>query len=48
MDKSYLVFQYGENNKSEVLARELNISRADFINIENWFDLLLFKHIITI
>ncbi|WP_312296989.1 hypothetical protein [Chryseobacterium sp.] len=44
MDEKYLIFKKDELAKSRILARELAISESDFINIQNWFDLLLFKH----
>ncbi|WP_106914526.1 hypothetical protein [Chryseobacterium aurantiacum] len=40
----YLTFKNDELTKSKILAKELNISENDFINIQNWFDLLLLKH----
>lgn len=40
----YWTFKNDELAKSEILARELNISENDFIIIHNWFDLLLVKH----
>ncbi|WP_250253540.1 hypothetical protein [Chryseobacterium sp. Marseille-Q3244] len=44
MDEKYLIFKKDELAKSRILARELAISESDFIKIQNWFDLLLFKH----
>ncbi|RXM63126.1 hypothetical protein [Chryseobacterium sp. CH1] len=40
----YLTFKNDEFAKSEILAKELNISESDFIKIQNWFYLLLLKH----
>lgn len=40
----YLTFKSDEFAKSKILAKELNISETDFINIQFWFDLLLLKH----
>ncbi|QDZ62232.1 hypothetical protein EVD20_04465 [Elizabethkingia bruuniana] len=40
----YLTFKNDELTKSKILAKELNISETDFINIQFWFDLLLLKH----
>ncbi|AZB17475.1 hypothetical protein EG352_06695 [Chryseobacterium indologenes] len=44
MDDKYLIFKKDELAKSRILAKELAISEGDFINIQNWFDLLLLKH----
>ncbi|MCQ9634161.1 hypothetical protein MP477_04235 [Chryseobacterium sp. WG23] len=44
MGEQYLIFKKGELAKSEILAKELNISESDFIKIQNWFYLLLLKH----
>lgn len=44
MINPYLTFKKDELAKSRILARELAISESDFIKIQNWFDLLLFKH----
>ncbi|STD07604.1 hypothetical protein [Chryseobacterium carnipullorum] len=43
-NNSYLTFKNDELAKSKILAKELNISETDFINIQFWFDLLLLKH----
>lgn len=43
-NNSYETFKNDELAKSEILAKELNISESDFINIQFWFDLLLLKH----
>lgn len=43
-DNPYWIFKNSELAKSKVLAKELNISEADFNNIQYWFDLLLLKH----
>ncbi|MFN3328846.1 MAG: hypothetical protein ACK40U_08360, partial [Fervidobacterium pennivorans] len=39
-----LTFKNDELAKSKILAKELNISESDFINIQFWFNLLLLKH----
>lgn len=39
-DNPYWIFKNSELAKSKVLAKELNISEADFNNIQYWFDLL--------
>lgn len=43
-DNPYWIFKNSELEKSEILAKELNISENDFNNIQYWFDLLLLKH----
>ncbi|ASE62037.1 hypothetical protein CEQ15_11315 [Chryseobacterium indologenes] len=40
----YHIFKNDDLTKSKLLAKELSISNSDFIEIQNWFDQLLFKH----
>jgi len=44
MNESYSSFCNNELIKSKILAKELAISKDDFITIQNWFDFLLLKH----
>lgn len=40
----YWTFKKDELTKSKILAKKLNVSESDFVNIQNWFDVLLLKH----